>query len=157
MRAAWAAICERPGEMQLHKQPVPQVGGTEGLLRVEASGICGTDVAIFDGRFGDRLYPLTLGHEIVGTIAEIGDDAAAAWQVAPGDRVFVEEFLPCRHCAPCRRGQYALCAQTDFIRNTDALRYGATPASVPPALWGAFAQMMYLHPASLVHRLPRDM
>ena len=94
MTDARIAVCDTPGEVAVRSRPVPPTSAGDGLLRIEASGICGTDVAIFAGRLAADRFPLSLGHEIVGTIDSLGDEAAQAWGVAPGDRVFVQEFLP---------------------------------------------------------------
>ena len=154
MSDAWIAVCDSPGTVDVRSQPVPPTSAGDGLLRIEASGICGTDVAIFEGRLAADRFPVSLGHEIAGTIDSLGDEAADSWGVAPGDRVFVQEFLPCGRCPRCRQGQYALCPRTDFITQSTALRYGATSVAVAPSLWGGFGEMLYLHPSSLVHRLP---
>src|SRR5437870_65505 len=121
---------------------------------MEICGICGTDWEIY-GRAsrGQRLGPLILGHENVGRIEAVGDRATARWGVREGDRVAVEEFIPCGRCRLCLAGHYRLCDATDSRSGKPVLRYGITPVSIPPALWGGFAQYMYLHPNSILHRL----
>ena len=77
-------------------------------LRVKACAICGTDVEQYRGEMDgiiDLRYPLVPGHEAVGVIDEIGVDATERCDLAVGDRVAVEPFLPCgscRHCRPAR-------------------------------------------------------
>lgn len=152
-----AAVATDPLHTELRTFPLPQVGPEDGLLRVEACGLCGTDWEYYTRQRGAHLGPMILGHEIVGTVLEVGDQAARRWGVRPGDRVAVEEFLPCGACAFCRSGRPALCDATDSRFSGPFLRYGATPVEVPPALWGGFSEVLYLHPRALVHRLPREL
>ncbi len=149
-----AAVATEPLRTELRTFPLPEIGPEEGLLRVEACGICGTDWEYYTRKRGARLGPMILGHEIVGTVLAVGEEAARRWNVRPGDRVAVEEFLPCGQCAFCSTGRPALCDATDSRSDRPFLRYGATPISVPPALWGGFSEVLYLHPKALVHRLP---
>jgi 2-desacetyl-2-hydroxyethyl bacteriochlorophyllide A dehydrogenase len=88
--------------------PVPEPGRGEVLIRVEAAGLCGTDVGIAYGG-GQRMVSLpvlTLGHEAAGTIAAAGP-AAGPWQ--PGDRVAVSPIVTCGHCRYCDRGASQTC------------------------------------------------
>jgi alcohol dehydrogenase len=76
-------------------------------LAVSACGICGTDRAFVSGGFPDMTWPLTLGHEIAGVIAEIGEGVT---DFAIGDRVAVGWFGgQCNHCIPCRKGIFIHC------------------------------------------------
>jgi threonine dehydrogenase-like Zn-dependent dehydrogenase len=137
---------------ELRELPVPAVGPDDGLLRVEAAAVCGTDWETYGRRSrGAGLGPLVLGHENVGRVAALGERAAARWGVAVGDRVAVEEFLPCGACPLCRRGLYRLCPATDSRGSGPYLRYGSTPITVEPGLYGGFAELMYLHPRAIVY------
>jgi threonine dehydrogenase-like Zn-dependent dehydrogenase len=146
---ALAAVTDRGGLTTVQCFPWGAVEPDDGWLRVEASGICGTDVALADGGLGS---PTVLGHHVVGTVASIGDDAARRWGVEPGAPVAVEEYLPCGRCANCRAGLYRLCPETDLWGR--GRRVGLVPVSQAPALWGGNAQYMYLCPNAVVHRLP---
>lgn len=137
--------------LQQVTMPADLDGGA--LATVEAAGVCGSDVALAGGALGDRLFPLILGHENVVRIASADDEFCARWNVEPGDRVFVEEFVPCGHCRTCRSGHYHLCPATDF-HNDRFLRYGRTPLGTSPSLWGGFAETLYLHPRVAVHPVP---
>jgi threonine dehydrogenase-like Zn-dependent dehydrogenase len=137
--------------------PRPAVGPDEGLLAVEACGLCGTDWDFYTRRRGAALGPLILGHEVVGRIVTVGERLATRWGVRAGDRVAVEEFLPCGTCEFCRSQRPALCAATDSRSDGPFLRYGATSTEVPPGLWGGFSEVLYLHPRALVHRLPESL
>lgn len=152
---ARAAVATVPRTTELQDLPVPTIGPEEGLLAVEACGVCGTDWEVYEREsLGAGLGPLVLGHETVGRIAAIGDEAAWRWGVSEGDRVAVEEFLPCGRCGLCRAGQYRICDRTDLRRSKPFLRYGATPVDLAPGLWGGFSEVMYLHPDAIVYRVP---
>ncbi len=142
-----------PLRTELWELPRPAVGPDEGLLAVEACGVCGTDWDFYTRRRGSTLGPLILGHEVVGRIIAVGEKAGARWGVREGERVAVEEFLPCGECEFCLSGRPALCAATDSRSDGPFLRYGATSTTVPPGLWGGFSEVLYLHPRALVHRL----
>ncbi|MEN3356638.1 MAG: hypothetical protein V7637_620 [Mycobacteriales bacterium] len=151
-RVARVAVATGAYTTELRELPVPAVGPDDGLLRVEAAAVCGTDWEIYGRRSrGAGLGPLVLGHENVGRIVALGERAAARWGVAVGDRVAVEEFLPCGACPMCRRGLYRLCPATDSRGGGPFLRYGSTPITVEPGLYGGFAELMYLHPRAIVY------
>jgi alcohol dehydrogenase len=82
-------------------------GRDEVRLDVAACGVCGTDRAFVSGGFPNMSWPLTLGHEIAGTIADLGGDVV---DFAVGDRVAVGWFGGnCNHCIPCRKGIFIHC------------------------------------------------
>ncbi|MFI6347571.1 zinc-binding dehydrogenase [Streptomyces sp. NPDC050560] len=147
---ALASVAVAPGRSELREFPLPDVGDEAGLLRVEAAGVCGTDVAGYARTAPARI----LGHENVGRLVRLGAGAARRWGLAEGDRVAVEEYLPCGHCDRCRTTDYRYCAATDS--RGGGIRYGSTPVTVAPALWGGYAQYLYLHPDSVLHRVPED-
>jgi threonine dehydrogenase-like Zn-dependent dehydrogenase len=125
---------------------------TEGaLLRVEACGICGSDVEQYKGAMGSRGLPMIPGHEPLGVIEEIGPDTAARWGAAPGDRVAVEILIPCRSCDLCLAGQYMQC------KNRAGSHGGYNPPERGLGLWGGYAELMHLHPNSIVHPVRKDL
>ncbi|KUI43233.1 alcohol dehydrogenase [Mycobacterium sp. IS-1590] len=78
-------------------------------IAVAACGVCGTDHGFVAGGFPGLNWPITLGHEIAGTIAEVGDGVE---DFAVGDRVAVGWFGGnCNRCVPCRKGQFMQCAR----------------------------------------------
>jgi threonine dehydrogenase-like Zn-dependent dehydrogenase len=155
MNDALAAVAVGPLTTELQRFPVPAIGVDDALLRVEVSGICGTDWEIYrrESR-GQGLGPLILGHEIVGRLVSVGERGADRWKVREGDRVALEEFIPCGACSLCLAGHYRICDATDSRSGERVLRYGITPVDVPPSLWGGFAELLYVHPRSIVHRMP---
>jgi threonine dehydrogenase-like Zn-dependent dehydrogenase len=152
-----AAVATEAYTTELREFPLPRVGPDDGLLRVEAAAICGTDWEIYGRETRGRgLGPLILGHENVGRVVAVGERAAERWGVTTGDRVAVEEFLPCGTCRLCRGGDYRLCAATDSRGEGPFLRYGSTPVDVEPALYGGFGEHLYLHPRSILYPVGED-
>lgn len=145
-----ASVVTAPRTSELRDMPLPDVAADAGLLRVEATGVCGTDVRDYSR---PELPARVMGHEIVGTVERLGTEARRRWPVREGDRVLLEEYLPCGQCAWCRSGEYRLCPATDTVHNPDALRYGATPVDREPGLWGGYSQYLYLHPHTVFHRV----
>lgn len=139
-----AAVLTGERQLEIRELPLPKVKDDDGLLRIEATGVCGSDVGAFYGRTLEMQVPCVLGHELVGRIEQLGERAAEHWGVAVGDRVVVEEYMPCGTCHACLGGYYQMCPSP---------RYGGTSVDTAPALWGGYSDFMYLHPQSLVHRV----
>lgn len=133
--------------VELRSYPMPEIGPEDGLLRVEQSGVCGSDWSQYTHGLPITVVP---GHEPLGLIEEIGDIAAARWNVKEGDRVAVETMLPCGYCRSCVTGRYNLC-RPPGTRMINA--YGYMDVSRAPALWGSHAEFMYLDAHSLVHKV----
>lgn len=93
------------------KIPIPKAG--EVLVKIIATGICGSDVHFFNNkRIGNTVIkgPIILGHECSGIIE---DSNKAAYQI--GDRVVIEPGFYCNNCEYCRKGKYNLCTQMEFL------------------------------------------
>jgi alcohol dehydrogenase len=134
--------------MRLHELRLPSLGDDDGLLRVEACGLCGTDHEQYTGALTTG-GPFVPGHEIVGTIEAAGDRAAERWGARVGDRVAVEPFQSCRACERCAVGDYRHC-----MRHGLRTAYGFTSLDVPPGLWGGYAEMIYLSSDAVVLPVP---
>jgi threonine dehydrogenase-like Zn-dependent dehydrogenase len=150
MTTSLAAVAVRPRQTELREFALPEVASDAGLLRIDATGICGSDWPMY---LSEKPGPRILGHEMVGTIEKLGPIARARWGVTEGDVVALEEYLPCGHCEYCRTGEYRSCLETD-TRIAGSIRYGSTPLTVAPALWGGYSQYLYMHPRSVLHRVP---
>jgi len=90
-------------DVRIQDMPVPRIGPGELLVKVLASGICGSDVMEW---YRIQKAPLVLGHEIAGEIAGIGDGVKG---FQTGDRVFVSHHIPCNTCLYCLRGYHTAC------------------------------------------------
>jgi threonine dehydrogenase-like Zn-dependent dehydrogenase len=148
-----AAVMTSPRRTELREMALPDIPSDAGLLRVEACGICGSDWGKY---LSDKFNSCILGHEIVGYVEKVGQVAADRWGVKEGDYVALEEYLPCGHCAYCRSGEYRSCIETDHF-NPKGVRYGSTPIAVAPALYGGYSRYLYLHPRTVIHRLPASL
>jgi alcohol dehydrogenase len=139
---------EAPRRLVARELPLPEIGDDDGLLRVEACGLCGTDHEQYTGALpaGFAFVP---GHETVGVVEQIGARAAERWGVARGDRVAVEVFLSCRRCAACAAGEYRRCREHGL-----ADMYGFRPVDRPPGLWGGYGEYQYLAPDSMLLPVP---
>jgi 2-desacetyl-2-hydroxyethyl bacteriochlorophyllide A dehydrogenase len=101
-----AVTFQAPNEVRVEDKPEPELtAADEAIVRVEASGICGSDLHIYHGRVPVE-QGFTIGHEYVGTIVEAGDDVE---RVAVGDRVLGCFHTACGTCAACLRGDYHRC------------------------------------------------
>jgi L-iditol 2-dehydrogenase len=96
--------------VRLEEMPTPQIGPGEVLMRVEASGICGTDLLEWY-----RLHkaPLVLGHEVAGVIAVVGEGVE---HYKVGDRICAAHHVPCNTCHYCLSGHHTVC---DTLRQTN--------------------------------------
>ena len=101
-----AVTFQAPGEVRVEEKGVPElVAADDALVRVGASGICGSDLHIFHGRVPVE-KGFTIGHEFVGTVLAAGPDVE---RVAVGDRVLGCFHVACATCTPCLRGDYHRC------------------------------------------------
>jgi 2-desacetyl-2-hydroxyethyl bacteriochlorophyllide A dehydrogenase len=98
-------IFPEPGKMVIADVGRPAPKGDEVLINVKASGICGTDVHIYNGGF-TATYPVVPGHEFAGEVVAVGPECT---RVKVGARVAVEPNVPCNNCPECLRGEHHFC------------------------------------------------
>ncbi|GAA1572922.1 zinc-binding dehydrogenase [Actinomadura kijaniata] len=142
-----AAVFDGKGGCEIREFPMPSPPRGGAVLKVAASGMCGSDVAQFHGHkhVPGEVSPVVPGHEIVGTIHEITPEAAADWGVEAGDLVCVSEVVSCGRCKGCMSG--GLCGNIRV--------YGYTfPADANGGPWGGYGQYMGLLPGSQVMKAP---
>jgi 2-desacetyl-2-hydroxyethyl bacteriochlorophyllide A dehydrogenase len=135
-----AVTFQAPGEVRVDDVPEPElVAPTDAILRIDATGVCGSDLHIYHGRV--QIEPgFTIGHEYVGTVLEVGEDVH---EVSVGDRVLGCFQTACGRCFFCRRGLFHKC---DSSRT---FGHGATLGS----LQGTQAERALVPSADLVLRL----
>jgi L-iditol 2-dehydrogenase len=104
------AMYYRNSDIRLEEVPRPKAEAGEILVKVQASGICGSDVMEW---YRIKRAPLVLGHEIAGDIVEVGD-GVEEWKI--GDRVVVTHHVPDNSCKYCRSGHHSVC---DTLRKTN--------------------------------------
>lgn len=147
-----AAVQVGPGRLEVHEFARPTVGPDAALVRIEACGLCGTDVAQYRGVFAERGWadlPCIPGHEPLGVVDEIGETAAARWGLGVGDRVAVEPHLSCGVCDACLAGSRTTCEVGEH-RHTN---YGFMSTGLGAGLWGGYAEYLWVDPRSVLHRV----
>jgi L-iditol 2-dehydrogenase len=105
-----AAVYYNNNDVRIEEVERPSIGEGEILVKVEASGICGSDVMEW---YRIKKAPLVLGHEIAGTVEEAGKGVE---NLGPGDRVTVAHHVPCNTCRFCLAGNHSVC---DTLRTTN--------------------------------------
>ena len=148
-----AVICHGPEDYRLEDVAVPRPGPGEALIKVEAAGICASDLKCYHGApkfWGDGIRPawaeteVIPGHEFVGTVVQLDAEAQRQWGIELGDRVVAEQIVPCRECRYCLTGHYWMCARNHifgFKRRTP----------------GAMAEYMIYSSNSLVHKVSQEL
>ena len=158
--AVLAATLVRPGQYEIREYPLPEPAPGCVLVRMEMSGICGTDKHTFQGyttQYGDRRleFPIIQGHENVGTIAAIGGNGKFAdfegIPLSAGDRVVVGANVSCGQCYYCTHDFPYYCCEntTDYGNNLSAKN--------PPHLFGGWSQYIYVVPGSFLVKVPDDL
>ena len=138
---------------ELREFDLPEIPEDAGLLKLEAAGICGSDWKSYQG----KKIPRIMGHENVGRVVKIGKLAERNWDLKEGDRIALEEYLPCGQCEICRTGDFRLCPQTETRGPAGTwLRYGSAPVDLAPHLWGGYSHYMYIHPRAVIHKVRDD-
>jgi L-iditol 2-dehydrogenase len=103
MKNMKVAMYYNNNDVRIEEMPVPSIADNELLVKVKASGICGSDVMEW---YRIKKAPRILGHEITGDIVEIGKNVK---KYRIGDRVFVSHHVPCNTCRFCLNNQHTLC------------------------------------------------
>ena len=159
MTTSVAAVMEAPGRIALHESQVPDPEPGAVVLAVHLSGICGTDKHTFRGESKqyagttherDIEYPLTCGHENVGTVTAIGGEVFATdgSPLRVGDRIVPGANVPCGRCYYCANDfPYYFCQDLEDYGNSLNL-------SRAPGLFGGWSQSMYLLPGTPLFRVP---
>jgi threonine dehydrogenase-like Zn-dependent dehydrogenase len=113
-----AVVCHGPKDYRLEEIPVPRPVPGEALVKVEAVGICASDLKCYAGAakfWGDANRPAWVdagcvpGHEFTGTVVQLDDTARQRWNIDIGDRVVAEQIVPCWSCRYCDTGNYHMC------------------------------------------------
>jgi len=149
-----AMVQTGPREMELRDLPRPAIGDDEALIRIEACGICGSDIAMYEAdpsHGGASMeFPVIRGHEPVGVIEEIGPVMARRHHLEVGDRVAVDPFLRCGSCRFCLAGRGELCTGGSRQHNT----YAMIPTDVDGGLWGGFATHLKATGQTVLYQVP---
>ena len=152
-----AVVIEEPNEVTVKNVPDPKPSAGEAVVRVEACGICGTDIHVIRGEFAPTRYPIIPGHEFCGEVVEVGTGVR---NLQVGDFVAVDPSLFDGTCRQCRAGRFNLCENWNGIgvghTNGACAELVAVPAAnafrLPggiPRSWGALVEPL----ACAVHGL----
>ncbi|HEY1370191.1 MAG TPA: zinc-binding dehydrogenase [Gaiellaceae bacterium] len=157
-----AAVMTAPGAIEVQEFPRPDPEPGAVLLRIEYSGICGTDKHTFRGETIQYAgtpherrvrYPLICGHENVGGVVATGGEVldSEGRALRPGDRIVPGANVACGDCWFCRSGfpYYACERLEDYGNSLDASR--------PPHLHGGWAELMYVLPGTPLFRVPEEL
>lgn len=161
-----AAVMTGPGKIEIQDFPYPELNDPRAMIiKMEMSGICGTDKHTFEGRSKqyagttaetDTPFPIIPGHENTGIVAEIGDYARKhmefyGQELKEGDRVTMSPDFVCGECWYCRNTfGYPWCEHMKAYGN-------AFPTTMKPSLFGGWAEYMYIMPGTFVYKVPDDM
>ncbi|MDA1045011.1 MAG: zinc-binding dehydrogenase [Verrucomicrobia bacterium] len=155
-----AATLVEPGRYEIREYALPDPAPGCVIVKMEMSGICGTDKHTFQGyttQYGERKleFPIIQGHENIGAVAAIGGDGKYSdFEGVPlrvGDRVVVGANVACGECYYCRHDFPYYCCErmTDYGNNLSAKN--------PPHLFGGWSQYMYIVPGSFLVKVPDDL
>lgn len=108
-----AAFTLEPRRMEIREVAPPEPGHDEALVRIEAVGLCGSDLHFYTGDNPYCTFPQTQGHELAGIV--VGFGGAYAGPLKAGDRVAVEPLRPCGACYPCRHGRPNCCIRLNVL------------------------------------------
>jgi len=107
-----AVVIEEPNRVVVKSIADPVPGPNEAIVKVEACGICGTDIHVLRGEFAPTRYPIVPGHEFCGEVVAVGSEVS---NIKDGDFVAVDPSLFCGHCRMCRAGLFNLCENWNAI------------------------------------------
>lgn len=134
----------------------PRLGTTAaGWLKVESSALCGTDLDLYQQGL---CHPTVMGHHVVGEIVSLSPVMQWSWDVMVGDRVALEEYLPCglANCDACSKPDvYRFCPDADLWGGQR--RVGMLGLHEGSGLHGGNAEYMELSTRTVAHKLPRDL
>jgi hypothetical protein len=130
-----AVYLTKPHDIHIADLAAPIRRPGEALIRVRATGVCGSDIGAYRGVNPTVVYPVIIGHETAGEIVEADPESPG---LKPGDRVVVEPYISCGSCYPCRRGRTNTCERLQ----TRGVHIAGTMAE------------QISHPVRLLHKIP---
>lgn len=157
MQSMKAAVLVAAHRFEIREVPLPTLGPSDVLIKVERCGICGTDMHMFSGHYAAVQLPIIPGHEFSGTIARMG---AAVTGLAVGMKVVADINVGCGNCFYCRRNEILNCAEAGQIgisRDGGFAEYVSVPARlvIPTAPDAEFDLLALVEPVACVVRAAR--
>jgi erythritol/L-threitol dehydrogenase len=145
-----AVMCHGPRDYRLEELPTPQADVGEVIIKVQACGVCASDMKCYTGAplfWGDehrKPYvegPVIAGHEFIGEVVQLGGGAGEKYGLEIGDIAISEQIVPCWNCRYCRTGKYWLCQ----VHNIYGFQH---------VVHGGMAEYMKFPARSLVYKVP---
>lgn len=149
-----AVVAYGPHDYRVEERAVPKAGKDEIIVKVQACGVCASDIKCFKGAgmyWGDEFNPQWVkapvipGHEFFGEVVELGEGAREKHKVEIGDWVIAEQILPCEKCLYCKRGQYWMCEVHDMFGFQKDIADGG------------MAEYMKYPSNAIVHKIPKTL
>jgi len=149
-----AIVCYGPYDYRLETVPIPEVGPDDILVKVKACGICAGDIksykgaAMFWGGNGMPQWnkpPVIPGHEFIGEVVWIGENAREKYGFAIGQKVIAEQIIPCGECRYCIRGEYWMCKEHNIHGHQGKVADGG------------MAEYMKFSKKDIVHKVPNEL
>lgn len=146
-----AMVVTAPGKIEMRSFDLQDTPADHVLVKTTVTSVCSTDLKVFQGHTPVGRYPLIMGHEIAGTIVEIGREAAGFYNLEVGDRITIEPYISCGKCAESRSDYYYHYCSHGGI-------YGISmPCTRPPYLFGGYSEYFYLVPGTIIHKQNENM
>ena len=146
-------VCHGPHDYRFETIPVPEVNEDEVLVEIKACGICAGDIKSYDGAamfWGGGVLPpwndapVTPGHEFIGEVVAIGNNAKVKYGLELGDMAIAEQIVPCGECVFCKSGEYWMCEKQNI--------YGHQKIVAD----GGMAEYMRYGSRSVIHKVPKS-
>lgn len=163
-----AAVWVKANDIRVMDVKMPECGDDGMIIKVEAASVCGTDLHVYRN---DPSVPTILGHEVCGTIVEMGVNANQAikcftGKLHVGDRINIYPWITCGHCVNCLTYGVGACGVCDnsFVYGLpyECLGLGGRPVisssmEIKPYIKGGFSEYMYVFPGTFVWQVPAEM
>ncbi|NPV53889.1 MAG: alcohol dehydrogenase catalytic domain-containing protein [Firmicutes bacterium] len=153
-----AMVTKKPGLIELQEFPYPRVASDGIIVKTTMVGVCGTDPHIYRGKM-ECDFPVIQGHECIGVVEEIGENAHEAMVVVggplrKGDRVTWFPGIKCGRCWTCM----FLPSNNHYLCANPKMKFGlGTTCEKPPHLFGGFSEYVYLIPGTWVYKIPDEL
>ena len=156
MASIQAAVMTAPGHIEMREVELGPIGGGELLLKIERTGICGSDKHMYAGHMG-LPFPIIPGHELVGTIEELGPKAADAMAIVGGPIREGDRITTTPSSTVCGRCHYCLHMPQRPTLCSGRYVHGFVSSDVAPAPRGGFSQYMHLTERSWIFKIPDEL
>ncbi len=156
MSTIQAAVMTEPGHIELRPFERPQIAPTELLLKIERTGICGSDKHMYAGHMALK-FPLVPGHELVGTVAELGAEATEHLAIVGGPIKEGDRITTTPSSQACGRCHYCLHMPQRPTLCANRFVYGFVSSELAPAPRGGFSEYLHLTANSWVFKIPDDL